>query len=78
MESAAAFESLCNQRDLAAYRLVGAVQGVLHFWEARTFDESFASLRRAYAEFEQADARISEFHKSHTGELKSHGNRSAA
>ena len=61
---AALFHSLLNQRDLAAYRLVAAVETVLRFWEAQDYESARALLERSRTEFECADARINQFCQS--------------
>jgi predicted negative regulator of RcsB-dependent stress response len=57
----AEFKRLCDKRELAAYRLVGAVDCVLRFFEAEDFDQAEAALRRAKAEYEDADLKITHF-----------------
>jgi len=74
---AAEFEQLVERRDLAAYRAVGAVETVILFWEAQDFEASLSLLKRAHAEFERAESRITDFLNSHKGELPRHGNRTA-
>lgn len=75
---AAEFKRLLDQRDLAAYRVVGAVQTVILFWEAQDYDASLDLLKQAFAEFRRAESRITEFRNSYTGELTRHGNHTAA
>jgi predicted negative regulator of RcsB-dependent stress response len=74
--TAAIFQKLCDQRDLAAYRVVAAVRSVLDFFEAQDFASAEDSLRRARAEYDEADARLNEFRNSLQGEK--HGHSTAA
>ena len=55
------FKRLCDKRELAAYRLVGAVNCVLSFFEAQNFDQAEAALRRAKAEYDAADFLVEQF-----------------
>ena len=57
----AEFKRLCDKRELAAYRMVGAVDCVLGFFEAQNFDQAEAALRRAKAEYDAADFTITQF-----------------
>jgi len=66
------FSRLCQKRDLAAYRAVAAIQTVVLFWEAQDYDDVFAQLQKALADFKAADARISQFRNSYQGELDRH------
>ncbi len=63
-DSAVEFRRLLEQRDLAAYRLVAAIETVIRFWEAQEYDQALALLVRARAEFERAEARINQFRNS--------------
>jgi len=72
----AEFQRLYNQREMAAYRMVGAVQAVVRFFEAQEFDLAEDSLREALAVYEAADRRITQFWNTHKGEF--HGNSTAA
>ena len=76
--TATEFARLLERRDLAAYRVVGAVETVIRFWEAQDYDASLYLLIRARSEFKRAEIRIAEFRNSHKGELTRHGNRPAA
>jgi chemotaxis regulatin CheY-phosphate phosphatase CheZ len=76
-DAAAKFEHLLERRDLAAYRVVEAVEAVIGFWEAQDYEASLSLLKRAHAEFERADHQISDFRNLHKGELTCHGNRTA-
>jgi hypothetical protein len=67
------FNRLCQMRDLAAYRAVAAIQIVVLFFEAQDYETALTQLQKARAEFQEADRRISEFRKSHQGELDRHG-----
>jgi hypothetical protein len=67
------FSRLCQNRDLAAYRAVAAIQTVVLFWEAQDYDDVLAQLQRALADFKAADARISQFRNSYQGALDRHG-----
>lgn len=77
-DPAAEFQSLLDQRELAAVRVVGAVDSVISFWEAQDYDTALAVLKHARDEYNAADRRISEFHKSLKGENTRHGNSTAA
>jgi predicted negative regulator of RcsB-dependent stress response len=79
-QQVATFASLLEQRDLAAYRAVAAIETAVLFWEAQDFEAAFAQLERARADFQQAQERITEFHQSHPRppQGEHHGNRSAA
>ena len=77
-DTAAEFARLLERRDLAAYRVVGAVETVILFWEAQDYDASLALLTRARSEFERTEIPIAEFRNSYKGELTRHGNRPAA
>jgi hypothetical protein len=57
----AEFKRLCDKRELAACRLVGAVSRVLHFFEAQDFDQAEMALRNAKAEYDAADSLITQF-----------------
>lgn len=75
------FAELCDRRDLAAYRVVSAVETVIRFWEATDFEEALTVLKRAHSEFEAADLRITEFtnkHLRHQPKGATHGNRATA
>lgn len=77
------FQELTEQRDLAAYDLVGAVDTVIKFWESQTFDDSFDILADAMDDFKKADAAVDEFRAMHFRQNKPtqgdlHGNRTAA
>jgi hypothetical protein len=76
-DPAAAFRTLLEKRDLAAYRAAAAVSMVIHFWEAQDYDAAFTSLKRAHDEFKSAESRVNDFLKSLKGEKK-HGHRTAA
>ena len=76
--TAAEFARLLERRDLAAYRVVGAVETVILFWEAQDYGASLALLTRARSEFKRTEIPIAEFRNSHKGELPRHGNRPAA
>jgi hypothetical protein len=67
------FNRLCQMRDLAAYRAVAAIEIVVLFFEAQDYETALTQLQKARAEFQEADRRISEFRKSHQGELDRHG-----
>jgi len=67
------FNRLCQNRDLAAYRAVAAIQTVGLFWEAQDYDDVLAQLQKALADFKAADARISQFRNSYQGDLNRHG-----
>lgn len=72
-------QRLMNLRDLAAYRVVAAVDTVLLFWETQDYDASRARLERARADYARADQQITDFHKfQHSEGDHHHGNRSAA
>ena len=81
------FEKLCAERDLAAVRVVSATEMAVIFWEASTFAQSYASLKRAVDDYHAVQRRMQEFHDLHNatrnqvrnrqGE-QSNGNRSAA
>ena len=58
----AEFQKLCNQRDLAAYRVVGAVDVAVSFYEAQDFLETYRILKRALSSFNEADRAVTEFH----------------
>ena len=72
------FRQILERRELAAYRCASAVQQVIHFWEAQDYDAAFTSLKRAHDDFTAAEAQLSEFRKTHKGELTRHGNSTAA
>jgi hypothetical protein len=82
--SLAEFQRLCRARDLAAYRVVGAVDAVLTYFEVQDFAEAEKSLRRARADYEQTDQAINEFRAQYFSfpapkkESQSDGNRPAA
>ena len=78
---AALFHSLLNQRDLAAYRAVSVISTVIDFWETQDFESALAQLKRARADFQEAEARIAEFRKSpqiQQGELTRHDQSAAS
>ena len=72
------FRRLLERRDLAAYRLVGAVDTVILFQEAQDFESTISLLKRARADFQCADRQITEFRNLHKGELIRHGDHPAA
>lgn len=69
----AEFQSLCDQRDLAAYRVVAAVEMALSFWEAATFAESYDTLKRARDDYYAVHERIAQFHRNRSQVLNSSG-----
>jgi predicted negative regulator of RcsB-dependent stress response len=71
-------ERLMEQRDLAAYRAIAAIEIAVHFWEAQDYAAAFLQLQRAQNDFQEAERRITEFYKSLLGEIKRHGHRPAA
>lgn len=76
-DALAEFQRLLDKRELAAVRLVGTVDSVISFFEAQDFEAALLQLKRARDEYNAVDRQISEFHKSHTGEIP-HGHRNAA
>jgi hypothetical protein len=73
------FQRLTNARDLAAYRAVAVLGVVIDFWEAEDFDSALAQLKRARAEFLEADARVTEFHNQrHQQKESTNGHRTIA
>lgn len=83
-DALAEFQRLQQQRDLAAYRAVSQIRMVIDFFEAQDYDSALAQLKKADAEFQETDQRITEFLQSHQlqiSQLKENsinGNRTAA
>ena len=73
----AEFQRLCEKRDLAAYRAVGAIGAVIDFFEAQDYASALASLKQAREEFREADSLVTEFLNSKK-ENSTDGNRTAA
>jgi hypothetical protein len=71
------FRQLLERRELAAYRAVSVISTVIDFWEAQDYDAALIQLQRAQNEFKEADSLVTQFRKSHQGEI-THGNSSAA
>jgi hypothetical protein len=57
----AEFQRLCNLRECAAFRLVGAVATVISFFEAQNYEHSLAALKDARAEYDAADRNTPNF-----------------
>lgn len=76
-DPAAEFQHLLNQRELAAIRAVSVIKTVLDFWEAQDYTAAKASLERARRDYQEADARVTNFRKTHKG-ARHHGNSTAA
>lgn len=58
------FTQLINERDAAAYQVVGVLQNVVAFLEAQTFEESIGDLKQVLAKYERADLAINRFYQS--------------
>ena len=70
----AEFQRLSEKRDLAAYNAVNAIQFVLSFWEAQTFEDSRQMLQAALEQFQQSDREITEFHHLLVPKKENHSN----
>lgn len=71
------FQSLLNQREMAAFRGMTILKTVRDFWEAQDFDSAKAAIDRALSDYEAADRKVSQFRQTHKG-ASPNGNRTAA
>ena len=81
------FSRLNRERDLAAYYVVGVLQGALSFWEVNDFETSRGMLQRALDHFRAVDGRLTTAAEASTSippqpvspkENSADGNRTAA
>lgn len=71
MSPAVEFRHLLNQREMAAVRAVSVIATALDFWEAQDYTAAKASLERARRDYQEADARVTNFRKAPQRSLSS-------
>lgn len=65
MDNLSEFRRLLEDRDLAAYRAVAAIDTIFLFFEAQDYDTVFSMLSHAREEFRRAEQAIHDFQQSH-------------